>query len=415
MAGHIGPRGDEAKPTSASALGSRPMTARARRALAVVAVLLCGCPATPTLDGGAGGGGGGAATGGGGGTATTSLEDYCTAREGALCDAQVRCGAYATASGCGDAFEEQRVQWRLDDCSVGRASVADGRQRFDGAAAASCLSGLATAACRAPSTCGDVFAPRVTQGGACFDDRDCVMGTFCDTRTVCPGTCQPRVPADTRFDPGERCLEGLYSEFRLPSDGGFTVEYFCRAPAAASQPCDPAFFFSCVTGLACSPASRTCVSAKPAGEPCEFFDGGFTGGQWANVCSSGLYCQPVADGGAPRCGAPAAVGEACGTCQFDLFCADDGGCATKGLAGAACALPSHCAWGFFCLPTGSAPLGPGTCQPRLDAGATCRGSTDCQPGLACDAFPASDGGSVPELRCAAGDGGVAGLCLDLTP
>jgi hypothetical protein len=378
-----------------------------------VLVALCGCPASPLPDGGAGGGG---ADGGvDGGSASSTLEQFCATREATLCDAQVRCGAYASASGCGEAFEEQRVQWRLDDCTVGRASVADGRQRFDGVAAADCLTALASTTCRSPSACTSVFVPLVAQGGTCFDDRDCIMGTFCDTRATCPGTCQPRVPADTRYEGGERCLEGLYSEFRTPMDGGFGVEFFCRSPASANQPCDPAPLGSCVSGLACSPTSRTCIAAKSAGEPCEFFDGGLFGGQWANVCSAGLFCQPPGDGGVPRCGALARVGEPCGTCQLDLFCAGDGGCAPKGRAGAPCTAPTHCAWGFFCQAEGGAPLGPGTCQPRLAAGASCRGATDCQPGLDCASFPPSDGGLFPEQRCVVGDGGVAGLCLDLAP
>ncbi len=387
----------------------------------LVLVGLEACSGSPGIDGGTGGGaGGGSATGGGGGsTAPLTEREYCDGRVDALCQVQVACGTYEALAGCRDAYDAQRLEYALDDCSVGRAATADGRQRFDGAAAASCLGGLSASTCRTPATCGAVFTPLVAQGGACFDDRECVMGTACQTTLTCPGTCQPRVGADGVLAPGERCLEGLGTQYTFPTDGGFQVEYRCKAPAPAGQPCSLDFAFSCMTGLACSPATSTCVSARAAGEPCEYRDGGAFGGGWVNGCEGGLFCQPSPTGGAPRCGALAAVGAPCGTCRLDLRCVRDGGevgtCALKGTAGEACALPQDCAFGFFCQPSGTAPLGPGTCQPRQATGALCRSSLDCTPGLDCVQGPASDGGLFPESRCAARDGGSASSCVDRSP
>lgn len=373
---------------------------------------LTACSGSPGADGGTGGGAGGG-TGGGGGLAALSESEYCAQREEVSCQYQVRCGFAETLAGCLRVAEQQRVEYRYDECTVGRAATADGRQAFDGASARRCIDWLKTAACDptgAANDCTTVFRPAVSDGGACFDTRECAEGTSCRTASTCPGTCQPRSDGSAPLAPGQACDEGLYTAVVTPLDGGVGLELWCRPPGY--QPCAVGNPLACPASEACDAASLRCVPALGAGEPCGLTADGGTG-----LCQRNLLCQPTTSG-VRRCGPLAGLGEPCGQCKSDLRCLRDGGadgtCAPKGETGAPCATLVDCAFGFFCLSSSGMPLGPGTCQPRLPAGARCTGRPDCALGLDCLFTAPGDGGTFPELRCAPGDGGT-GTCGDPTP
>lgn len=392
----------------------------------VLAGVLWGCSSTPPSgDGGAGGGsggGGGGSGGGAGGGSAPTLDSYCDQVNPASCAFGVRCGLYDSTAGCLEFWSRQLEDFGNDSCSTSRAAVSDGRQDFSSPGAAACLAawGSSSSSCATtPGACAGVFVAKVTLGGSCFNDAECITGTWCDKRQGCPGLCAARRPAGTIGQSALDCAEGLYPSFRANPDGGFGVVFVCTAPGAQGQPCEAGNVLSCQGELRCNGASGTCAGPKSAGQPCGVTDAG-TFSQTVNDCAPGLVCQPDAQGVAV-CGPLAGLGQRCGQCKLDLRCAPaaDGGltgtCTAKGTLGDGCRISSDCARGFYCKPSGSTPLGPGTCEARLNAGDECRGDLDCKARLVCESRPATDGGFIPERRCAPGDGGLAGVCLDSTP
>lgn len=384
-----------------------------RSALMACLVLTVGCSGNPQLDGGTGGGSGfdGGSGGGGGGSNALTLAQFCQQREAALCAAGVTCGLFASPAGCAATFEQQRLDYAaFDDCVVGQAAVADGRTSFDGTAAADCLATAATTCQTLVSTgvCRNVFRPLVTLGGSCFDDRECVDGTYCEKSMTCPGTCRARAPAGQVIGNGERCLEGQYTS--IESDGGLGLLFVCRPVVPAGQPCPNVT--ACAAGLTCRGDTNTCGTPRADGQACVVVDGGIFGPTIVQDCERLHACRPLDAGIA--CAPLGGVGEGCllGTCKADLRCID-GRCAPPGTTGQACSNVNDCASGFYCQPTGGQPFGPGLCQPREPVGGACFGDSDCVRGLVCAQVPPADGGVLPDRRCAAGDAGLP--CADRTP
>lgn len=371
--------------------------------------------------GGSGGGTGGGSGGGGGGTGggAGTLDSFCASATPAICDYATRCGFYQTTTGCLDFLGRTLEDQGYDVCSVGRRAIPDGRQGFDSTSAATCVSQYPSATCgTVPAACNQVFTPKVMSGGSCFNNSECVAGTYCNTRMACPGACEARKPAGSVVQSASECLEGLVTRLEQVTDGGFGIQTVCVTPSAAGGQCDPTFQTTCAAGLKCSATTRTCVTAKTAGQPCGYLDAGILS-RSINDCADGLVCQPNG-AGVEVCGAYAGTGERCGQCKYDLRCAiSDGGttgtCAAKGQLAEGCRFSTDCARGLYCKPSGTLPLGPGTCQTRLSAGATCSQDADCVPGLACESRQPADGGLFPERRCAATDAGIGLGCVDQTP
>ena len=106
-------------------------------------------------------------------------------------------------------------------------SIAVGRMRYDGSAAAACLDEMARASCvefwqgNPSPSCAEVFVPLVAEGGSCGTGYDCTT-TYCASATQ---TCA-----------------------RLPGEG---------------ESCE----YPCQLGLFCGPG-RLCTLQKPDGEAC---------------------------------------------------------------------------------------------------------------------------------------------------
>jgi hypothetical protein len=164
-----------------------------------------------------------------------------------------------------------------------------------------------------------------------------------------------------------------------------------------NEPCDLLSDARCATGLTCDSASKTCITAPPAGGM------GASCGDNA-PCAKGFYCETGADAGST----------AMGTCQARK---SSGACTT----GSECAQPLQCAG-----PTGgktcAAPKHPGApCTPgrsECDFASYCAADGKCSGtyaavGQPCGPQPGSD--SVPCVLSAYCDGsGVqAGTCRAL--
>lgn len=208
-----------------------------------------------------------------------------------------------------------------DDCAVRLAQQGDssqGRQSFDGEAAASCLSHLASRACgAAPSAtsreeeekagCARVLKGKQEENQPCSTNDDCKVGLLC-----------PPSP-----------------------DTGVSA---CAKPAGSNQACPG----DARTGLVDHPQCEANLFCTLTGEN--------------PVCPSPpcltFQCVPLAEEN------EACTGLECGP---GLSC-KDGICAKGGLGGpgVGCRINDHCAAGLFCDPTN------GKCTARKEAGAECR-------------------------------------------
>lgn len=368
------------------------------RVLAVAVMVLLGCPETPGVDAGTGGGrgggtGGGAATGGGagGGSATgggaggVSLADFCAAQQAANCAKDIRCGAAAQGADCQKLALPSRsslLNARVDCLPPAlRTNVAAGLTLYDGTKAQQCLAAIGTSAVCTPGfngvpadpSCNEVFTGTVTSGGTCYGFNECGPGLYCDsTKSLCPGTCRPRVQAGGVAPNPLACELGLSGSFR--ADGGVT----CVAPVAPGESCLIAGAFltlPCSGANACQQArdgGSTCQPLKTAGQACAVF-------AFAE-CALDTTCAPGSDGGT-QCVALRRRGESCGVnvfCQAGLACVN-AVCGSLVAEGGSCAADTDCVAGRACKS--------GSCQPLVGVDAGCLTGlfqSDCEVGLFCN-------------------------------
>jgi hypothetical protein len=226
--------------------------------------------------------------------ASVPIEDLADAYADAMCSRYARCGVVVSAAACRDSF-------RLSFATI-QHSVEEGRIAYDGAAVASCLAGLAAAACDVtsessrvdPAACAQAIRGTVPDGQTCHASNECASES-CDLTACsdgcCTGTCDPTV-----------------------------------AEAAIGQPCSAS---DCVEGAFCD-ASETCAALLPAGRPCAVDDWCSYGlscvddvcvdsANRGDACAAGTECHDLGDrcDGAMRCVARSGLGGGCGDAGFD--------------------------------------------------------------------------------------------------
>jgi hypothetical protein len=288
-----------------------------------------------------------------------------------------------------------------------------GLQRFDEAAAQTCLATLATISCAriadmltrtgpqdsiaGVEVCRGVLSGTVAPGSFCLRTEDCQSpDQVCDGRDVCqvctphargklgdvclPGAQDCPLGADCRPDPapssasscqplgrdGERCHEdfecvaGLFCARDRP---GGLLDGVC-SPEILGKACvgdwDCLYFHACVG--AAPGKTGTCQMGKGVGEPCSIYDPSGHSYPYSD-CADQLDCSDL-DGKGLRCVSGVEVGATCGPVALSpkggyVDCAD-----------------SHC------TATGG---GQGSCERYRTQGESCRNEGDCELGLDCPA------------------------------
>ena len=162
------------------------------------------------------------------------------------------------------------------------ASVAAGKVKYDGHAAAVCLAATASRPCSRtdstyppPASCGQIFTGTLADHDACIVDGECASG-LCD-RSTCGN---------------ERCCRGV------------CMGAGARAPLGATCGLVP-----CQDGTYCD-GNAVCSPLRPAGSPC---------GDAVGSCALGSACVAAVAGDTSTavCGRYPSEGEAC---RQDLPC-----------------------------------------------------------------------------------------------
>ncbi len=285
------------------------------------------------------------------------LEDLESSFEDALCERQVRCGAYATVDACKEDF-------RILIDEIERA-VAAGRANYDADKAEACLEALSSSSCdgsaedvrRQPQACRDTFTGTVADGGACFGGEECLserctipdcgmaccqgtcavtvaevaiggacsgttgpcaQGSFCDSQTT---TCAALRAVGAACTSNSQCGYGLYCP-----EVGTCADAPNRGAACPDGTCAD-------IGDRCSTTSMTCVALGRSGEACAT---GFAG---LFDCQAPLTCNQTT----LVCGNPPTVGQTClFFCASGNFCNQADVCEATKANGAACAGDDEC-------------------------------------------------------------------------
>ena len=370
----------------------------------------CGGDAGATGGGTASTGGGASdagATGGGGGGAVDAgpgVEPLCTQYAQAVLGFAVRCGSLATGA------EPLYLPVLTADCVASLRRDVPSHSALHAEVFDACFTRLATQPCTTPRIdCPGVLTGTQPSGAACFDDDECVTGTYCDTATTCPATCVPRVAVGQPVSATQQCVELAY-----PYAG------ICRAAVPVGQGCGPLSGQStpqrCADPLATCAPSQVCV-LQYQGE----VDASCTTDQ---DCRSGAYCAGT------KCKAYADADTSCQSaqCRQGSFCNPAQFCQRYDVAplGAFCGGPTRCEPTAFCSSAQVCALKrgvDGTCTP---------GGGECQAGLACSADPNAGPGvchepiavgdpcvfttanvqCVPHAYCFAAKQGDTGVCAN---
>ncbi len=247
-------------------------------------------------------------------------------------------------------------------CARIEKSVSLGQEDFDGSKVQDCIQGLTQTSCSVYAqvfgrilagefdfywlTC-PAFAPRVTSGGACSFDWDCVGG-WCDTHSTCPGVCTSLKQPNTACGPGDRCVAGTtcasaecvgYAGSGAPCGG-------------ANPPCEP-------SQLYCGPSS-TCIPRQTSGS-----------------CTSGSQCalkyDCVGPAGTTTCQPQAQESGDCSveSCELFTYCSAVKKCRIWPSNGQLC--------NAICLAQCCSALLAGTCSDCPPAGSHCNWFFDCPP------------------------------------
>lgn len=307
-----------------------------------------------------------------------------------------------------------------------------GLQRFDEAAARTCLATAATTSCAriadmlartgpadpvaGVEVCWGVLSGSVAPGSLCLRPQDCQSPDqfTCDGSNACQ-VCTPRarhklgedclagepncpVGAACRPDPapslasscqplgldGERCHEdhecaaGL---FCTPLRPDAILDGICR-PETLGKPC--AGSWECLFVHACIGAAPgkagTCQIGKGVGEPCSIHGRGVNDIAYSD-CGDLLDCLDL-DGKGPRCVAGAKIGAACGPV----------GPSPKD--GWVVCIEGHCT---------ATSTSPGSCERHRILGEPCEDETNCDSGLACPAAGPGAKTCTPPRHLATGE------------
>jgi len=325
----------------------------------------------------------------GGRCATAGL---CAAGAG-VCDGDGRCAALpADGQACQGVCAAGLVCNAAGKCAApgGEGAVCSGD--VDCAVPLGCLSGHC-------GITGLAAAP-------CEDDADCASGLLCSERmcapapAVCAGaaecgqharclatgrrTCVARPAIDEPCNADAECGPGAYCNL----DGR------CALSPGFGEMCADGVY--CETELTCRSEDTSCGLAPGDGEACGI------GEQGPFECAPGLACIEG------RCHALPGSGQACGggphhLCAEGLGCDfqgdDQGACAARVAAGAACSNDSMCQDGLYCELTDL------KCAAVRAAGQPCEDGNECGPAGAC--IP----DEIGVFHCAAIPG-AGGRCFD---
>jgi hypothetical protein len=297
----------------------------------------------------------GAACGGG-----VKLEDLGDEIINALCERQVRCGAFASVEAC-------RAFANANDEEF-RRSVEAGRATYDEDKAADCLEALGDASCDStaqnvraqPQACRDAFRGTVADGGTCYNDEECISEDC--TVPACPEACCAGTCSVTR---AEVAIGGACNQTTGPcASGSFCNGTTCTALVATGGACTSNS--QCAYGLYCLEAG-TCADAPNRGDACP-----------------DAYCAEIGDrcSATMTCIALGRIGDACSEgfaglfdCQQPLTCNQTTlTCANPPIAGEVCQF--FCASGNFCNDTS-------VCEAVKANGQACTGDDECSS-LYCD-------------------------------
>lgn len=285
---------------------------------------------------------------------SVSVGDFPAEFSDAFCSRMVRCNAYTSKAACLESIN-------LDVGQI-QQSIAAGRVAYDGEAMAECIDAFAASSCdgtsrdvrETPQACLEAIKGKVADGGACFDDGECVSDS-CNIadcgQACCQGSCDATV-AEAAIGAScatARCVNGSFC-----SDANV-----CTALLAAGAAC--AGNDECTYGLTC--ANDVCTAAANRGDTCipdgECSDIGDRCDTASNKCVAlsalggacsegfaGLFdCQRplVCNGTTLKCENPPAVGQACEFfCAPGSFCNDQSTCEAVRANGAACQSDSEC-------------------------------------------------------------------------
>ncbi len=330
------------------------------RALVVVSVVVClsfmGCPPPPCEGSSCSDAGSNQPI-----PVPQSGPEACVAQKNAYIDFEVRCG-HTTAE-----YAKYRRDNAVGDC----ARVSTNANVL--AATAACVQKIQNTSCLNTPTC-DAVSGSAARGAQCFDTSECQADLYCDARSTCPGSCEPRIPLGESITSFEQfCVAGAYDYNNV-----------CRAPVAEGASCaalsGTTFKQRCAAGLICTGAEVCTKGNEYAGlnEACDS----------NRYCGAGLRCLGA------KCAKKLSAGAACVAqedCQNGLACVGARCEPFFGKAGDTCenATGRYCDPGLFCNRTSSASAG--TCAPRRSSGATCADGTQCAVGLFCAATSGPDG------------------------
>ncbi|MFP2908621.1 hypothetical protein ACLESD_26935 [Pyxidicoccus sp. 3LFB2] len=316
---------------------------------AVVAVMWAGLAAC-----------GGTDDGGGGGDIEQVIPveraDFNAEAAQALCERQARCGITDDLERC---QEQQLSVGLIRQVGLGTrydAALASGRIRYDADLAGQCVLALREGSCEADP----VSLPMLNRG--IEYDLEC---RFLQGQVADGEACQWST----------ECSNGAYCDVTTSSCGGVCRRGPVTAPGTSFDACPPGTVL----------LGGKCLTPATEGAAC-----GVEGGTLLGVCGQGTWCDT---GGRLHgtCKPVVTEGQACdeglrSQCAWSLFCRD-GRCQKLQGEGGACKTPGigpfntfECRDELFCDgDTGQ----PGTCRPRLAAGATCRHAFECDDNMSC--------------------------------
>ncbi len=277
----------------------------------------------------------------------------------ALCDAAWSCtgdshtvadlsrglaGRYASVEECKSGIAEDGGI-EVEDLSV---SIEAGRLVLDRQHSGACKDDIVSQFCTVgfsgeePSSCMQLVAGQVEEGGYCLDSSECAGDSWCRFDEECYGTCE-ELPGNCG---DETCSADEFCDFEFV-DGEF--EDFCSPRATEGEACD--YSEQCLHSLYCSPLSETCIpiEVKSAGEACHILN---------HFCEPGYRCEIE---------------------ELDPLGDLEGECTPMGQAGETCHLDFECAAGLFCQQEvpGDITEG-GTCRAPLSAGEECEDDNQCE-------------------------------------
>ena len=299
-------------------------------------------------------------------TATSggSFEAFGTQWANAVCAYYERCELAASKEACVEFFDVY-VSLYLDASSALGQSFAQGKVKYDSAAASRCVQAIEVTSCSMDYNetwlgnpdCRAFVSGQLNDGAAC-NAAECAPGSSCSFPTpnaICGGTCKRQVGVGGAATSASDCDSGL--DLR---DGKCVATP--KVGEACAYVCEPSAL--CIAGKCEKPGS--------VGEACSS----------TKLCTNGLKCS------SGQCVKPGIVGDACNKnnkCQIGLRCdlnAASSVCKNLIAEGEECP-GEDCALGLRCQLDDSSSTLKSTCQKISSLGDPCK-TYGCVDGSFCD-------------------------------